>query len=63
MELCGQIFDLLNEIPIGKEVINVEESVKDGLLANLHATVEFRKNSPGARNELITSKNLKKNYN
>ena len=41
--LHGKNIDLLNEIPIKEEVINVEESMKDNVSANLYATVELRK--------------------
>ena len=41
--LHGKNIDILNEIPMENEVINIEESVKDKLLASLYATLDFFK--------------------
>jgi hypothetical protein len=40
---AGKNIDILNEIPMENEVINIEESVKDKLLASLYGTLDFFK--------------------
>ena len=53
VNLHGKNINLRNEISIEEEVIKVDESMKDSLLANLYATVEFLKNELEEKNYVI----------